>query len=348
MAKQKNQMWVYLAIALIVVGAIFGGARLLSVADNTGDTQVSIISSSEKAEFCANNPALDAKLRVRDVLSSTKAYLNATVLIKNMDTGSIVEKDVTSSSGDFVTFADLFECKNEKGYEIYVKGESPSNSDGIVVVSPEDLVSTPIEKTIETSVFGAFKVKAYDNVERAKVEEVTTNSTDYTTDTTASFDGLSGASASPLDVTFTMRPVTNAYAFGKQMYIIIDSEDESNLADYDENTFVVKYNGVELKEATGLSENELRAMNSYEKIYALPQSIGIGADGSKVTESTLQIAVSPEADELSYDYDLIVKVIARGDVESVESDTILTGVGFKDDSSRTPLYTAQTMTLVIA
>jgi len=157
MAKNKNQMWVYLAIALVVIGAIAGGARFLSVADSTsGDTTVSIISSSEKAEFCANNPALDAKLRVRDVLSSTKAYLNATVLVKNMETGSIVEKEVTSASGDFVTFSDLFDCKNTAGYEIYVKGASPSNSDGIIVVSSEDLVTTPIERTIETSVFGAF------------------------------------------------------------------------------------------------------------------------------------------------------------------------------------------------
>lgn len=346
--KTADVMRLFGIFAVLVVAIVGTSMYFFSVASEPSDEEVQQIATvGERQEFCANNPALDGKIRIRDTLASTKAYLNGTVLVKNLETGAIVEKTVNSADGDFVTLSDLYECKNEKGYELYLKGEDPVNSNGVVVIEPEDLDSTPIESEFDASAFGHFKLKAYDNEERAKVEEIVSTSTDYTENMSATFGPFSGTAANDIDVTFDLRPINNGEAFGEAMYIIIDTEDESNLADWDETLTTVEYNGVALSEASGLSDNELRAMNGYEHIFALDEAIGVNADGSKRQESSLRVSFSPEADETSNDYDITIKIVARGDVESVKTDEILSNVGFSDDSSRTALFTAQTASLVV-
>ena len=73
----------------------------------------------------------------------------------------------------------------------------------------------------------------------------------------------------------------------------------------------------------------------------------MSADGSKISQSEIRIYLEPEADQTSMDYDPVIKIVALGDTESNKGDEILTGVGFGDDSSRTELYTAQTVTLQV-
>lgn len=349
MAKSKNMQWVWVTIiAVLFVGAIIGGSQLLSVADQEeeiGETDVS--QGAPRAEFCTQNPDLDLELRVRDMLASTKSYMNATVLMQDLDSGAIQELDVDDATGDYVTFSDALDCLNPEGYAFYIKGDDPVNSNGVFRIEAEDLNRGTIQHTFETSKFGHFQLKVYDEDDRSEVEEISSGSTEYTTNTTAEFGPFDGSSADALDVSIDLRPVTNGEAFGEMMYIAIDTEDESNLADWDEALTTVMYNGEELSEATGLSENELRAMNAQEHIYALPESIGVDADGNKVQESLLRVMLEPEADETSNDYDVTIKFIARGDVESTETDEVLENVGFEDDSSRTALYTAQTATLVV-
>jgi hypothetical protein len=334
-----------LLIASFAVGAYFFSVTSPQSGGSTGGTGA--ITADAKAQFCANNPSLDAKIRVKDGLSDTLQYLNATVIIQNLDTGSIVEKQVNSASGDFVTLSSVYDCNSVKGYKLYVKGTDPTNSDGVVTILPADLTTTPVETTLTASKFGNFKMKVYDNINRANVQELYTNSTDYTSNVTAKFGYFNGNPATSLDLSLTLRPDVAGTAFGKMMYIAIDSEDSTHLSDWDESQTVVMYNGVVLKQATNLPENDLRAMNSYETIYAVPSSIGMDASGAKQTEANLEIKMYPESSALTNSYPVTVKFIARGDAQSTKSNTVLTGVGFSDDSSRTPLYTAQTAEFVL-
>lgn len=349
MAKKRNMTMVWTAIiAVLVVGAIFGGSQLLSVADQEQDDEGTPITGDVSRDaFCTQNPNLDLELRVRDMLASTKSYMNATVLMQDLDSGAIQELDVNDATGDYVTFSDVLDCLNPEGYVFYIKGEDPVNSNGVFTIEAEDLTRGTIQHTFETSKFGHFQLKVYDEDDRSEVQEIVSSSTDYTTNLTAEFGVFDGSNGDAIDVSIDLRPVTNGEAFGEMMYIAIDTEDESNLADWDESLTTVMYNGEELSEATGLSENELRAMNAQEHIYALPESIGVDADGNKVQESMLRVMLEPEADVTSNDYDVTIRFIARGDVESTETDEVLENVGFEDDSSRTSLYTAQTATLVV-
>jgi len=357
-----NQMaWMFGGVILLAIAAVFSvmwatGQFAVTGEADEGVTGAVVLTGSEKAEFCANNPSLDLSMRVEDGLASTKSYLNATVYVQNLEDMSIVEYAIDSASGSFDTESDALDCLNEEGYRIWVKADETGgdNSDDVITLSPEELSSDPVRKTIVASQFSGFNVKCYDNIDRAKCKEVTTNSTDYVTGTAIQFgdntgDGeFDGSSADSLDVTFTIRPNVTSKAYGEKLYIAVDCEDESNLADWDEELTIVEFDGVELSDVGGsISSNEARALNSYEHIYALPESFGIDSNGNKDTEASIRVYLEPEADETSNDYDVTIRLVARGDSESSETDEILEDVGFGDDSSRTALYTAHTVELVV-
>lgn len=351
--KPKNKMmgWVIVAVVILAI-AVASMSFNLNGSDDK-DSVENIILNGANAEFCANNPSLDADVRVRDSLSSTKAYINATVLVQNLDTGSIVEQSITGAgTSAFTTLTDLFDCNSVLGYDVYVKADGTINSNGVMKVTADMLDREPVEFTIDASQYTPLKVKAYDNVDKAKATVGSSNSTDYITTLTSSFKGSDGANfvgsnADALDVTFTIAPNTTSYAKGKGLLIGINTEDESNLADYDESLTQVWFDGVKLSEASGLSENELRAMNSYEHIYMLEGTIGMDADGNKVSQNTLRVYLEPEGDQTAKTFDPVIKIVALGDYESEKGDDVLVNTGFKDDSSRTELYSAQTMTIVV-
>lgn len=352
--KKSNKLMSWVVVAVVIL-AIAVASLSFNLKDSgvAGKDVQTIIEAGGKAEFCANNPALDLNVRVRDSLSSSRSYLtNATLLIQNLDTGSIVSEVVGDGTSSFATVTKAFDCNSEKGYEIYVEADGTFNSDGIVQITPDMLARTPVEVTIEASQYSAYKVRGYDNAEKIRVTDATTNSTDYIETATVTFNsGTAGTTFSnnteALDLSFTLAPVTTNRAKGTGLIIALNTEDETHIDDFDESLTQVYWNGVLLKEATGLSENELRALNGYEHIYMVDDTVGMDTDGNKVSQSTLRVYLQPEGDATSKSFDPVIKIIALGDYESVKGDEVLKGVGFKDDSSRTELYTAQTITLAV-
>lgn len=353
-AKKSNKLTTWIIVAIVVMAiAITSLSFNLQDKSETGRDIETIIKEGGNAEFCANNPALDLNVRVRDSLSSTRSYLaNATLLIQNLDTGSIVSETVGDGTSSFATISDAFDCMSEKGYEIYVEADGTYNSDGIVKVTPDMLSRTPVEVTIEASQYSAYKVRAYDNADKSKLTDSVTNGTDYIETNTVSFNsGVAGASFSnnteAIDVTFTLAPNTTNMAKGTGLIIAFNTEDETHIDDIDESLTQVWYNGELLKEATGLSENELRALNGYEHIFMVEDTVGMDSDGNKVSQATLRVYLEPEGEATAKTFSPVIKLVALGDYESVKGDEVLKDVGFRDDSSRTELYTAQTITLAV-
>lgn len=352
--KNKTTSWLIagLVIAIIALGAISFNLSGDGTDEVTGNVIKETIEASGNAEFCANNPALDAKVRILDTLASDKTYLSGTILIQNLDTGSIVEGTVTASGTAFTTISDAFDCNSEKGYMVYIKGGSTLNSGDAVEITPDMLAQDPVEFTMEASQYTPFKVKGYDNSEKEKmVDFAGTAGTDYVTTLTSSFNASTSSFSSSadenIDVTFTLQPNVTNKAKGTGLIIAINTEDESNLDDYDESLAQVFWNNVELEPATGLSENELRAVNSYELLYKIPETVGADEDGDKSPQASLRVVLTPEADASSKDFDPVIKLVALGDYESVDTDEVLEGVGFQDNSARTELYSAQTITIKV-
>lgn len=351
MAKMKQQtVLLIVVIAVVIIGFGAAGLFTFSVADRdaiNGNGDTTTEDGVDKSTFCSQNPNVDLDVRVRDMLASTKEYMNATLLLQDKETGAIQELDVTSGgTSDYTTFSGQLRCLNSEGYNVYVKGESPVNSNGVFEIAPEELLTGVVQHTFETSRFGHFMVKAYDEDERAKVTN-STGGTGYTSGNSIVFGNFTSTGTTSLDVSMDLEPVENNKAFGEMMYITVDSEDETNLNDWNEDQTTLVYNGQELSPAEGLSENERDSMVGAEQIYALPESVGIGEDGSEVSESSLELRMEPESDATSNDYDVRLKFIARGEVESTETDEVLENVGFQDNSASTPLYTAQTIDLVV-
>ena len=339
-------------IALLVVGGFAFVYMKVSEAPTTATgADLEIVELSNKGEFCANNPGLDLSVRVQDMLQDTSvSYMNATLYIKNLDTGSIVEQSVTTGgTSAFTTIQNAFSCVNPAGYEIYVKGTGSANSDGVISVTPAMLISDPVELTVQGSQYVLAKVKGYDNNDKSKLKSTADNSTDYVVTLTSTFyendaTVFDGTADQSIDVTFTLQPNATNKAKGTGLIIAVNTEDESNINDWDESSVIVEFDGVELSEAD-LSANEVKALSAYEKVYKVMDTIGMKADGTRDTESTIRFYVNTESGQAS-DFDPVIKIVALGDYQSnKDPNAILTGVGFQDDTSRTELYTAQTITL---
>jgi len=73
----------------------------------------------------------------------------------------------------------------------------------------------------------------------------------------------------------------------------------------------------------------------------------MNTEGNKKSETELRIKLKAEADASTKSFDPVIKIIALGDYESENENVVLENVGFRDDSSRTELYTAQTITLTV-
>lgn len=352
--KKQNKLmsWVVVAVVILAIAVASLSFNLKDSATSGQDIQT-IAQTGGKAQFCANNPALDLNVRVRDSLSSSRSYMeNATILIQNLDTGSIVSHTVGDGTSSFSTVSNVFDCNSEKGYDIYVQAGGNFNSDDVTRIRADDLSRTPVEVTIDASLYSGYKVRAYDNVEKLRLTEATTNSTDYIETNDVVFNsGVAGVTFSnnteAMDVTFTLAPITNNRAKGTGLLIALSTEDASHIEDFDESLTQVWFNGMLLKEATDLSEHELRALNGYEIIYRVDDTIGMDSKGSKVSQSTLRVFLQPESEATSKSFNPVIKIVALGDYESMRGDEVLKSVGFRDDASRTELYTAQTITLAV-
>jgi hypothetical protein len=349
----KTTQWAIVALIVAIVALATVSFNLSGTTTKTTSTTTNAITQSIADDFCSNNPAVDAKVRLQDTLAVTKTYVNGTLLVQNLDTNSIQEVSVTSGgTTGFTTVSQLFDCKSKNGYKVFIMGGSTDNSDSSLVVTTAMLKQNPVEFTLATTVFSQAKMKAYDNVDKAKVM-ADSGSLDYVTGSAIQFNGTSGAGFSNiasdvLDVDFTLAPNTANQAFGNGLYVALDTEDQTNIADWDETSVEVFFNGVKLTEASGLAENELRALNGYEKIYKLDGTVGKDAKSLKEAQSALRVRMTSESSETTRDFKPIVKLVALGDYQSNKADAVLTGIGFQDNTGRTPIYTPQVVTLLIA
>ncbi len=351
-SKNKALGWAFAVIALLVVGLLVTSLNVSNTETATSQVTKEVIQASTESDFCANNPSLDAKIRIQDALNTSRGYVSGTVLIENMDTGSIIEHSITGGSVNFTTISNLYDCKSEKGYRLYVKGDGTLNSDGTIDITPEMLQRDPIETTILSSQYASYKVSCYDNVEKGKCKDTTSASTGYAVSLTASFNSssanFSADVADVIDVTFTLAPNVSNMAKGKGLIIAVDSEDSSNLDDFDESLSTVTFDGVVLEECSKtISANELRALSTYESIFCTKNTIGMNAAGDKITQSKLDLYLEAEAGAASKSFDPVIKIVALGDYTSDDSDQVLTDIGFRDNPARTELYSAQTITLVV-
>ena len=351
--KKNMQLAVFgTIIVMLVIGlSIFGIRNAMSVGQ-TGEAQDIVISQAvSDGSFCANNPTVDLKLRIQDALSLNEVdYINgSTIYLKDLETNSITEHTITGDHS-FTTLADALKCTNTKGYEIYGKATGEFNSFGRITIEATALKQDPVEIDFKATGYSLYKVKGYDNEARENIKQTSDNSTDYVSSATSIFQASTGSAFTGtadelIDIEFLIKPVTIDEAKGfSSMYIVLNTEDESNLADWDESQVFLYLDGKQLTEATGLSENELRALSSYEKLYKVDQVVGMIGE-IKDPDMKLRIQLLSESGQAS-DFDPVIKIVALGDFQSVkDASVILQNVGFKDDSSRTELFTAQTITI---
>lgn len=354
--KSKSNMNKWLVVGLVVALIAFAAVSF----NLSGDKEVAkenteaIITATGDASFCANNPDLDLDARILDSLASTKTYLNGTLLLKNLDTGSVTEQSITGGKGSgFTSLSNVLKCTSENGYEVYMKFDGTRNSDDVFVIGPDMLKQDPVEITVPASKYSSYKVKCYDNDLKSNCVNKSDNKTGWVTSLTTTYvatttTGFSTSASEIIDVTLTLAPKTANRAKGTGTIIALDTEDSSNLDDFDESLTQVWFDGVALEEASGLSENELRALNSYEHIYKVDEGIGMDAEGNKKSSSALRIRLEAESGASAKSFDPVVKIIGTGDYESQKTNDILRDIGFKDDSSRTELVTAQTVTLQVS
>ena len=108
-------------ILLVIIVGMFAVYNQVSKEPTSATgADIELIELSSKSEFCANNPGLDFKVRIQDSLQDTSvSYMNATLYIKNMDTGSITESSVTTGgTSAFTTIQNAFNCVSVLGYDI--------------------------------------------------------------------------------------------------------------------------------------------------------------------------------------------------------------------------------------
>jgi len=246
--KSMNTTWLIVAVIVMAIA-------LVAVAFNVGDTETTgaviteAVTESGDNEFCANNPGLDGKVRIRDGLATTKSYLNATLLVQNKDTGSIVESSVTGGgTTSFTTLSNLFDCKSKTGYDVFIKGTGTANSDGKAEITPEMLKQDPVEFEIVATQYTPYKVKCYDEDEKAKCYD-NAGSQAFVTSLASRFNASDATSWSTsvndeIDITLTIQPNVSNQAKGKGLMIAINTEDESNLDDFDETLTQVWLDGV--------------------------------------------------------------------------------------------------------
>ncbi|MFC1754481.1 hypothetical protein ACFL96_13990 [Thermoproteota archaeon] len=354
--KNKSNITKWLVVALVVALIAFAAISF----NLSGDKEVqqenteAIITATSDSSFCANNPDLDLNARILDTLASSKTYLNGTLLLKNLDTGSVTEQSITGGKAStFTSLSNVLKCTSVAGYEVYLKYDATVNSDNMFEITPDMLKQDPVEITVPASMYSQYKVKCYDNDLKTNCVNKSDNATTWfvgltTTYVATTTTGFSVNADEIIDVTLTLAPATSSRAKGTGTIIAIDTEDSSNLDDFDESLTLVSWDGVILEEATGLSENELRALNSYEHIYKVDEGIGMDAEGNKKSSAQLRVRLEAESGASAKSFDPVIKIIGTGDYESQKTNDILRDIGFKDDSSRTELVTAQTVTLQVS
>lgn len=362
-ARYKNKVYGFIIIAMVIL--ILG----FSFRDNLGFTVVTdsekqeqeiedkILKSTLSTEWCIQNPEKTIKVNIEDLHSSSGAFLNgSTILLSRLDKDGMIdsttEHTITGGvTGDYTSIATDLNCLGY-GYELRIKGATPINSEDKFLITQgmlRDSVNT-LYHTFKTTKYSLVKAKAYDNNGRAKLYS-STNSTDFQTGASQTFyqstasTAFNITSSDYLDISFTLGLETDTGVKGELMYIAFNTGDESNINDWNREGLQVIYNGEVLQLTTGLSESEMQGLIGSDAIYKV-ESTGLDNDGNKVSTNELRFLMSPKTDQ-DPDFDIVVKLVALGDVKSSRSQDVLENVGFTDATTPVELYTAQIYTIPI-
>ena len=375
--KKKNQYAVMLtvfimAVVAVVVGMIaynagqeqgyfsVDGTGSGSGGDNGGDTVV------VASNWCQDNPSKTLKVRIKDGLSTSGAYINgSTVYIVDEENGATEEATINGgTTGSFTSVKTDMVCGRNTGYKVYMKANGDYNSGDYFKITPAMLneEKNTVSVTFDGTEYTPMKLKLRDLDANADAYD-SSNSTDFQTSLTSTFYGSTGSTAWTvgadgfLELEFTLQPNSSSEAKGEAMYVALNIADDSNINDWDKDAVIAKWNGQTLAQASGLSTNEIQALSSYELIYKVDNPVGMSKSDSVVGDGEMTIGKKTQdklylylvsGDGINPDFDPVVKFVALGDFKSTKTDEVLSNVGFKDDSSFTELYSAQTATLSVS
>jgi hypothetical protein len=134
------------------------------------------------------------------------------------------------------------------------------------------------------------------------------------------------------DYRIEIRTNSTQKEFGHGAYIAIDTEDSSNTADVDEDTVEVIVNGQVLTDISStLPGNDVSALSTSELIYKVEPGI------IRQQTTTIDLEFTPESGT-NPDFDVLVRFVPLGNYQDDDNpNEILTGVGFRTDSSRTAI-----------
>ncbi|MBU0924117.1 hypothetical protein KKG81_04470 [bacterium] len=364
MGMSTGQVIALVAVLVLAFGGLtaYGVNKLSTIST---ETQTETTETIVKSDFCSNNPKLDLNARLYDALATTTAYLNGTLYLKNLDTGSVTTQTISvgATNSAFTTLSDVLQCTSEKGYEVYVQtAQDTNNANGVFKITPDMLQQDPVEITIDASQHSLLKVKAYDMDARANLYGANSRGAktggDNTTDfvnvnasvevfTTSTGTAKTIAANGFLKYELTFEPQSANQAGGKEALFAMNIADDSNADDWDPATLYLKQDGVMLSEAA-LSANDVVALNAYEKVYKAAHPVGMTADGDLMSQSTVEFYVKTQSG-INADFDPRMRYVELGDYQGQKTDTrntILTGVGFRDDSSRTAVGSATSQTIL--
>lgn len=348
----KNIGWMVVAVLLLVAG-IFLAGKLGSF--STVESQKEIVQVQGNNEFQSTNPSVDLNVRIQDTLATTVAYINGTIYVKNLDTGSITSYSITAANanGAFDNEANIMKSTSKNGYEIWVQSDADDyNSDSKTVITAEMLKQDPVEVTIKGTKHTLTKFKAYDSDAKASLygdlsdsdnstDYITHNGTTITITTTATLTGKTVGADGFIDYEFTIAPVTANEQNGNGGVICVNYADDTDVNDWDGDTLELTFDGTVLSE-TSLSDNDKIALNSYEKCFGLPYSVGTNSNGGVKSQHKLKFYLQ-SASGVNPDFDPTLRLIGLGDYQSQkDASKMLEGVLFQDNTARTALDSAST------
>lgn len=351
MKNNKGQVGAIVAVLAVFAILILGGMYLMGGGQNViGDDKAKTDSSSN--EFCANNPQIDADIRLRDSLADSSTYVDATLYFKETSSGTVISTTAGANSA-FDTVSELLKCNEE--YEVYVQSDQGGINGAYLgnVVADQEPVRVDAAVTNNS---GGIQARVYDRDEAAWTwsasdgsaagQYVTLNSTGVifysTTNATAKTVGADGE----LNYRIDAKTVNTNKAYGVKTLLAVDYSNENNADDWDEPT--IRVDGKKLSDMRGsLSSNDQLALSGMESVYDFGFAVGDSA-----TEIDVEMITG---DGINADYDPTFWFVGTGVYTEDDNPNTILGidnkddgsdsglnslVGFRTDSSRTELVTS--------
>ncbi len=361
----KGTTTMFAMMTVVVIAALggfiyFAGSTSQSTIGGTGSEGVTDASLST---FCSNNAQVDLNARVRDTgVTSSLTYKNATLLVKNLETGSLttqsIDNVITATTSNFDTISNAFVCGN--AFDVVVRSTQDDVNGGFkVAFASGDTQRDPVEFDGESTYVSNLRMRVWD-IDDAKylfdtsgVQTHVNAAAIFNTTTDGDNDGKTINADDTYNFRIDTKTVTADRFFGQRTWIAFNTGDGSNIDDWQEPD--VATGGVSLTEiSTELDGNDVKALTDYEYIYDL---------GKAIDEKDTQITVGiTTGSSVNADFDIVWRFVGTGTYtdesqangligDSEDSSTNPHGIGFRNDgSTRSEIITstAQTGTLLIA